>query len=198
MCERARVCLQWEQLNSLLQTTELRTLLTLIDMLQLLLKSHSRNGHLKAHFSLTSTYSYVTLLIFIGVKIFSKESCTEQARQLMYKPNIETRSRNHNCRGKAITITYSERVSVALSTQHAKRMRPIIFLFVTCLDLPYFPSLSNKWHDWRKKVMEHKLRVLIFPTNFVWNISHSKKNSARYFHKCTYSSRKVSVTLAGS
>ena len=25
-----------------------------------------------------------------------------------------------------------------------------------------------------------------FPTNFVWNISHSKKNWARHYHKCTY------------
>jgi hypothetical protein len=27
--------------------------------------------------------------------------------------------------------------------------------------------------------------VLIFSRTFVWNISHSKKNSARYYHKCT-------------
>jgi hypothetical protein len=27
--------------------------------------------------------------------------------------------------------------------------------------------------------------VLIFSKTFVWNISHSKKNSARYYHKCT-------------
>jgi hypothetical protein len=26
--------------------------------------------------------------------------------------------------------------------------------------------------------------VLIFSTTFVWNISHSKKNPARYYHKC--------------
>jgi hypothetical protein len=30
---------------------------------------------------------------------------------------------------------------------------------------------------------ERKLCVLIFSTNFVGNISHSEKNSARYFHK---------------
>jgi len=29
-------------------------------------------------------------------------------------------------------------------------------------------------------------RVLIFSTTFVWNISHSKKNSTRYNLKCTY------------
>jgi len=27
--------------------------------------------------------------------------------------------------------------------------------------------------------------VLIFSTASVWNISHSKKNSARYYHNCT-------------
>ena len=35
-----------------------------------------------------------------------------------------------------------------------------------------------------KKVPEHKLRgFLIFSTTFVWNISHYKKKSARYYHK---------------
>jgi len=35
-----------------------------------------------------------------------------------------------------------------------------------------------------KKFIEHKMLVLIFSTTFVWNISHSKKNWARYGHKC--------------
>ena len=78
------------------------------------------------------------------------------------------RSRNHCCRGKAVTITYSECVSVALAVQHAKRMRPIIFSFVACLDLPYFSTLSHKSHDFGKKSYEHKFCVLIFSTNFVW------------------------------
>jgi hypothetical protein len=37
-----------------------------------------------------------------------------------------------------------------------------------------------------EKVTEHKMRVLIFSTTFVWNISQSKKNPARYYDKCTY------------
>jgi hypothetical protein len=45
---------------------------------------------------------------------------------------IETRSNNHCCSGKAITITYSECVSVALGIQHAKRTRRII-LSLRCL-----------------------------------------------------------------
>jgi len=33
----------------------------------------------------------------------------------------------------------------------------------------------------KKKVIE--MCVLIFSTTFVWNTSHSKKNSASYYHK---------------
>jgi hypothetical protein len=45
-------------------------------------------------------------------------------------------------------------------------------------------GLSHKRHDFRKNVIEHKVRVLIFSTIFFSNISHSKKNSARYCKKC--------------
>ena len=50
----------------------------------------------------------------------------------------------------------------------------------------FFSTLSHKWHYIRKEVTEHKTCVLIFCTAFVWNISHSKKNWSRYYHKCTY------------
>jgi len=39
------------------------------------------------------------------------------------QPNNVTRSRNHCCRGKAVTITYYKRVFVAFGIQYAKRMR---------------------------------------------------------------------------
>jgi hypothetical protein len=43
--------------------------------------------------------------------------------QCTYKRDIEARSRNHYCRGKAISITHSQCASVALVIQHAMRMR---------------------------------------------------------------------------
>ena len=42
----------------------------------------------------------------------------------MYKRNIQARSCNHCCSGKAVSITYCERV--ALVIQYAMRMRHIV------------------------------------------------------------------------
>ena len=74
----------------------------------------------------------------------------------------------------------------ALVTQHALRMRCIILSSVVCLVLPYFSALSCKRYDFQKnkKVIEHKTRVLISSTAFVWDIPRSKKNSARYYQNC--------------
>jgi len=50
---------------------------------------------------------------------------------------------------------------------------------VACPDLQYFPTLSHKRNDFREKVTEHKMCVLIFSTTSVWNSSHSKEKSGR-------------------
>ena len=71
---------------------------------------------------------------------------------------MEARSRNHCCRGRAKSITYSECVSIALVIQHAKRMRRITLPSVVCPALQYFSTLSHKRDDFRKqKIIEHKM-----------------------------------------
>jgi hypothetical protein len=52
--------------------------------------------------------------------------------------NSEARSHNHCCSGHTISITYSERVSVAFFSQHAKRMccitlSPVAYPNVDCV-----------------------------------------------------------------
>ena len=72
-------------------------------------------------------------------------------------------------------VVYILSACVALAIQQAQRVHPIILPSVACLAVPYFSTLSHKRHD--------KMCVLIFSTTVVWNISHSKKNSVRYYHK---------------
>ena len=93
-----------------------------------------------------------------------------------YKRNNKTRSGNHRCRGKDISITYSQCVSVALGIQHVMRMRHIILSPVACPALQYFSRLSQKGNDFRKEVIERNTCVLIFSTTSILNISHSKQN----------------------
>jgi len=53
----------------------------------------------------------------------------------MYTRNIEAHSRSHCCRGKAISIAYSQCVSVGLVAQHEKGICLIILASVA------FPAL---------------------------------------------------------
>jgi hypothetical protein len=57
-----------------------------------------------------------------SVKFFNSYQDTRCA----YKRSIEASSCNDFCSGKAISIAYTECVSVALVIQHAKRMRRIV------------------------------------------------------------------------
>ena len=64
-----------------------------------------------------------SLLAAVNVAVFAQY----YTRQAVYvKRNIEARCCNHCRSGKAISITYSVYVSVALVIQHAMRMRRIV------------------------------------------------------------------------
>jgi hypothetical protein len=73
---------------------------------------------------------------------------------------------NHCCNGKAISITYSERVSVTLAIQHAKHKQHIILSYMTSVAVPNFSALSHKWQP-SEDFFECKRYVLIFSTTFV-------------------------------
>jgi len=62
---------------------------------------------------------------------------------------------------------YSECVSVALVIQYDKSMRRIILSPVTCLAVPYFFTLYYIRHNYREKVIKHKMCVLTLSKLFV-------------------------------
>jgi hypothetical protein len=81
--------------------------------------------------------------------------------------NNDARSRNHCCRGQAISSTHSDCMFVALRIPHAMRMCPVILSSVAYLSVPYFSNLSHKRLNFRKTGCEHKMFVLTFSTTFV-------------------------------
>jgi len=111
----------------------------------------------------------------------------------------ETRSCNHCCSGKAISITYSECLFVDLVIQHVTCMSVIVLSYLICLAVPHFSTIFHKRRDLfflGGGDVEYKTCVLISSTHFVRNISHPKKNKARFFViKWHGFSCKVSVNL---
>jgi hypothetical protein len=79
-----------------------------------------------------------------------------------------------------ISITYSECVSVFLVIFSA------VYIAISGLSgSTIFSTLSYKRHDFRGgKIIEPNKICCDFPYIFSPNISNSKNNSARYYHKC--------------
>jgi hypothetical protein len=84
-------------------------------------------------------------------------------RQCTYKRNTETFPRNHCCCGKAIAISYSVCVSVALVFQQATSH---VSYDSVISELAYFSTLGlpRKRHNFREEVINIKCVFLIFST----------------------------------
>jgi hypothetical protein len=104
------------------------------------------------------------LIMLEGTDLAADNANTQQCK---YKHNIQVYLCNHCRCAKITSITYSECVPAALVTQHAKCMHHIILSSVASLALPYFSTLSHKWHNFQEKVIQHKMCVLISSTTSV-------------------------------
>ena len=85
----------------------------------------------------------------------------QQDRQCRHKRNIEARSRNHCCRGKAIILLI---LRVCLQLQLSSMQGECALLYFLWLVLLYHTFPNYKRHDFRENVIERKMCVLVFST----------------------------------
>ena len=112
-------------------------------------------------------------------------------RQCTYKCSTVARSCNHCCHGKALNITYSECVSVALVIQHAKQTGCIILSSVVCPALSYFSTLSHKLHNFQVKLLNIKW-MFLFSLQILSETFHILRSEwVRCYHKFTLCSTKI-------
>jgi hypothetical protein len=83
-----------------------------------------------------------------------------------------------SCTGACVCLSACSLTNPACNTLPYCHLRPF------WLHHSFRHYLTNGTIFGGKKVTEYKMCVLIFSTTVIWNISHSKKNSARYRQKC--------------
>ena len=105
-----------------------------------------------------------------------KHVVDEQDRQYTHKSNTEERSGNHRCRRKTISITCSQPFSVAVIIQHAVRMSRIVWLFVVCLNLPYFSTYLIKGTNFGKVI---ELNFFLFYLQIMSETFHILRRTER-------------------
>jgi len=95
---------------------------------------------------------------------------------------------NNGCSGKAISITISESVFVALGIQRANACALLPSLALPPVQKLY--TLHHRPHDFRIKLFKKNM-CFYFSTTFVWDIYNSKKNWEKYDKKCTLVSMQI-------
>jgi hypothetical protein len=94
--------------------------------------------------------------------------------------------RNHCCCRRAISIARVRACVCDLSYLTCK-VRVLYYIVICGLSgCTCFLTLPHNRMNFRTKVTEHEMPVLIFRTAFIWNISHYKKTLTIYCHWCTY------------
>ena len=66
-------------------------------------------------------------------------------------------------------FTNSDYVSVALFNQHAKRLGSTVSSSVASPVIPYFSTLSRKWHDLWPNIIEHKIYSYVRISLHIWS-----------------------------
>jgi len=128
---------------------------------------------------------HVTFLVDVWYNVVRQKSFIYAAYQRKRQKYVwcnEARSCYHCCSGKAINISHSECVFVALSIQHAMRMRYIVIwplrLYSICLPYPINGMIFAKKRFLNIKFMFwHSLQLLLETFLILWrNDRHMIKN----------------------
>jgi hypothetical protein len=99
--------------------------------------------------------------------------------------NIEAFLLNHCCFEKALIITHSMCVSVALVIKHVRRMRHIVICGLSGCTI-YFSTLSHKRLDTRGGELSETNICYFFSLQILFEIFRNLgRIHAKYFHTCT-------------
>ena len=132
-----------------------------------------------------------------------KRSQLDRQLTTTYRRNIEARTPDHCCRRKTISVTYCECVCVRVRVFACVALISNMPSACAVLSLCGFSGCTIFFHItylitstiFGKKVIEHKVCVLIFSTSYMWNILIWRRTERDMTINVRRSSCRVSVIL---